>query len=117
MPSTAVDSPRPVAQADDQRNRVAIYGTPVPHSVAPGLFDITFPAIGLPKHKKLQGMEKVDELTPQAQAIGSVNTRYSEAFPDLDLRPLESAEQVQQERSALEAKGVKLCAETAPSEY
>ncbi|BGP20964.1 hypothetical protein JCM10213v2_009136 [Rhodosporidiobolus nylandii] len=125
MPSTAVDSPRPVAQADDQRNRVAIYGTPVPHSVAPGLFDITFPAIGLPKHKKLQGMEKVDELTPQAQAIGSVNTRYvrvNEATGKavdvgtnldtagvgkslhLDLRPLESAEQVQQERSALEAK-------------
>ncbi|GAA5953691.1 hypothetical protein JCM10213_000569 [Rhodosporidiobolus nylandii] len=235
MPSTAVDSPRPVAQADDQRNRIAIYGTPVSHSVAPGLFDVIFPAIGLPKHKytavdtpsllvennpwalakeqpdflgscltmplKLQGMDKVDELAPQAQAIGSVNTTYvrideatgkavhvgtnldtagvgnslltalldspspfpadaprrfaprtaaalmiggggatraaiyamnniglspiflinrdaSETasivaqFPDLDLRPLESVEQVQQELSSLEAKGVKLCAGT-----
>ncbi|GAA6030614.1 hypothetical protein JCM8097_006237 [Rhodosporidiobolus ruineniae] len=99
-----------LAKADDERTWVAIYGTPVSHSVAPRLFDTIFPAIGLPRFKyttvdcksllvegnewevaksqsnflgscitmplKLQAMDKVDELTPQAAVLGSVNTTY-----------------------------------------
>ncbi|GAA6003487.1 hypothetical protein JCM10207_000355 [Rhodosporidiobolus poonsookiae] len=222
------------AQPDDERNWVAIYGTPVSHSVAPSLFDVIFPSVGLPKHKyttvdcpslleadnawekatkqpnflgscvtmplKLQAVDKVDELTPAAQALGSVNTTFlrhnadgsvthvgtnldtagvgnslltallstptpfpAEAprrfapgtasalmiggggatraaiwamnsiglspiylinrdasetaaivaqFPDLDLRPLETVEQVQQELEATEKQGIRLAAGT-----
>ncbi|GAA5852000.1 hypothetical protein JCM8547_000123 [Rhodosporidiobolus lusitaniae] len=114
MSSTA-SAPR-VAQADETRNWVAIYGTPVSHTVAPKLFDVIFPAIGLPKFKytyvdcpsleeegnawetavktnerflgscvtmplKIQAVSKVDELTPQAAAIGSVNTTFLRPSP------------------------------------
>ncbi|KAI5475359.1 3-dehydroquinate synthase [Pseudohyphozyma bogoriensis] len=46
-----VPEERPVVSPDDVRNRVAIYGTPISHSVAPSLFDVMFPALGLPKYK------------------------------------------------------------------
>ncbi|KAL8283693.1 hypothetical protein RQP46_005488 [Phenoliferia psychrophenolica] len=110
MPTKFVPEERPVVSADDERNRVWIFGTPVSHSVAPALFDVIFPALGLPNHKystsdckdladkdaswhvemaapyalgscvtmplKLAVMAHLDELTPQAEAIGSVNTTY-----------------------------------------
>ncbi|GJN89458.1 hypothetical protein Rhopal_002444-T1 [Rhodotorula paludigena] len=115
-PFTSED--HPVARADDQRNWVAIYGTPISHSVAPKLFGHIFPRIGLPKHSytivdckslevegnewavakerpdflgscltmplKVQGMSKVDELTPQARAVGSVNTTFLRRASPLD---------------------------------
>lgn len=66
---TTNDPSSHTAKADDERHWVAIYGTPVSHSVsslsvacpatltpserqvAPALFDTIFPAIGLPRHK------------------------------------------------------------------
>lgn len=119
-----------VAQADDTRTSVAIYGSPVSHTVAPSLFNVIFPSVGLPRHvysyadvpsllvepnawsvarkepdylgscitmpcsapsfpflpvnvltflppiAEVQAVEKVDELTPRAKAIGAVNTTY-----------------------------------------
>ncbi|KAM0753951.1 Aminoacid dehydrogenase-like protein [Meredithblackwellia eburnea MCA 4105] len=109
MPTQFVPEDRPVVQPNDVRNRVWIFGTPVSHSVAPAMFDIVFPALGLPSFKygtsdcpdmaetsswqtlrkepyflgscvtmplKLAVMPHLDYLTPQAQAIGSVNTTY-----------------------------------------
>ncbi|ORY56197.1 hypothetical protein BCR35DRAFT_335500 [Leucosporidium creatinivorum] len=102
---------RPEVAAEDERNRMAIYGTGISKmSVAPRLFDHIFPAIGLPNHKytaidcdtlqdptniwardmslpsalgscitmplKIQAMTAVDEVTPQAAAIGSCNTTF-----------------------------------------
>ncbi|KAI5477383.1 3-dehydroquinate synthase [Pseudohyphozyma bogoriensis] len=106
---------RAVATNEDTRNRLAIYGTPVNHSVAPGLFDIIFPALGLPafqytaedcatlsdpKNKwstdmarpcalgscitmplKIEAMSHVDEMTPTARAVGSINTTYFRTLP------------------------------------
>ncbi|GAA6003501.1 hypothetical protein JCM10207_000363 [Rhodosporidiobolus poonsookiae] len=99
-----------MAQVDNKRNRVTVYGTPVSHSVAPSLFDVIFPSVGLPRHKytavdcppllvadnawekatkqpnflgscvtmplKLQAVDKADELMPAAQALRSVNTTF-----------------------------------------
>ncbi|KAK4702194.1 hypothetical protein P7C70_g4032, partial [Phenoliferia sp. Uapishka_3] len=116
MPTKFVPEERPIVSAEDARNRVWIFGTPVSHSVAPALFDVIFPALGLPKYKystsdcknltdedaswhvemaatyalgscvtmplKLAVMEHLDIITPQAEAIGSVNTTYWRKGPD-----------------------------------
>jgi hypothetical protein len=43
--SSFISEVRPEVAPEDPRNRVAIYGTPISHSVAPALFDVIFPAL------------------------------------------------------------------------
>lgn len=49
--TTFVPEIRPLVSADDARNRVWIFGTPVTHTVAPTVFDIIFADLGLPRYK------------------------------------------------------------------